>query len=79
MQDNTQAQQVLRVWRLRSKPRIRDRLLDIFGHLFIMAILVLFLSVVQTVIAGPVDAASASHGMCFYPTTQETGHASAER
>lgn len=79
MQVNTQTQSVLRTWRLRPESRLRDRLLDIVGHLLIMAILVLFLSLVQTVITVPTDTSVAGHGLRFYPNTQETRHASGER
>ena len=66
MQQSKQAGQEIRLWGVPHKPRLRERALDICEHIIVLAVLVLFLSFVQTVTAAEPDYTSVKQGTLFY-------------
>jgi len=77
MQHNKSEKQVIRIWGVARKPRLRERVLDIAEHLIVLVVFLLFLSFVQTVTAAEPDYTGIKQGTLFYRAAHDGQYRSA--
>lgn len=77
MQHNPSERQVIRLWGVPRKPRIRDKILNIAEHIVVLVVFLLFMSFVQTATASEPDYDNIKQGTLYYRAAHDSQYRAA--